>query len=83
MRIHTVSKFIEGTTKSHYFFHDKHDVPAGLSEKWVPTTVYLPMQVVPRPGLEDGMVDTVAKYIQIFHYDDIEVTLDQARLLES
>jgi hypothetical protein len=34
-----------------------------LGDDWVPCTSYLPMTVVERPGIEDGVVDTLEKFL--------------------
>ena len=57
-----------------FFFSTSHlqrvrasRIPHG--EHWVSCTAELPMFVVPRPGLEDGMIGTVSEYIMIFYSD--------------
>jgi len=43
----------------------------GYNSQWVPCTAKLPMRVVPRASVPDGIVDTVEKYIAVF-LDDVE-----------
>lgn len=51
-----------------YFFTEDHSFGIGvLPRHWVPCTAQLPMNVFPRPGLESGLVDTIEKYMIIFH----------------
>lgn len=65
--------------RKQYFFSTRHLMLDKKGEildpdgTFVPCTYTLPMSVVPRKGLEDGWVDTVAKLIQIFHYDETEI----------
>ena len=64
-----------------YFFTTDHcqrvrddGVPAEFSgEEWVPVSCELPMRVYPRPGLENGIVDTIEKYVFIFLSDKTEI----------
>ena len=46
---------------------------SGLGEHWVPCTTYLPMYVVPRPGLEDGIIRTIKDYVRIFHSGEVQI----------
>ena len=50
-----------------FFFSDDHCFGVRvLPEHWVPSTSVFPMSVKPRPGLEDGIIDTIEKYISVF-----------------
>ena len=57
-----------------FFFSDDHcfgvDV---LPENWVHCTVTFPLSVKARAGLEDGIVDTIEKYIFVFQRDDRQI----------
>lgn len=50
-----------------FFFSDDHCFGVRvLPGHWVPSTSVFPMSVTPRPGLEDGIIDTIEKYISVF-----------------
>lgn len=53
-----------------FFFSDDHcfGYPI-LPDGFVPCTSVFPMYVKPRPGVEDGWVNTIEKFIAVFHYD--------------
>jgi hypothetical protein len=58
------------------FFSDDHCFGVGvLPDGWVSSSSTLPNTVVPREGLEDGIVNTVDKNLFIFH--------KQARVIQS
>lgn len=44
-----------------------------IEKEYVPCSGTLPMHVVPRPSLPDGIVDTIEKYLMIFHKDETEI----------
>lgn len=51
-----------------FFFTDDYCIGVDyLPTQWVPCTTQLPTRVVPRETLPDGVVDTLDKYILIFH----------------
>ena len=59
-----------------FFFTDDYCLGVDyLPDVWVPCTTQLPTHVVPRENLPDGVVDTLDKYILIFH--------PEGRLIES
>ena len=59
-----------------FFFTDDYCLGVGyLPDDWVPSTTGLPLRVVPRETLPDGVVDTLDKYILVFH--------PEGRLIES
>ena len=59
-----------------FFFTDDYCIGVNyLPDDWVPCTTQLPSYVVPRETLSDGVVDTLDKYILIFH--------PEGRLIES
>lgn len=59
-----------------FFFTDDYCLGVGyLPDDWVPCTTQLPTHVVPRENLPDGVVDTLDKYILVFH--------PEGRLIES
>jgi hypothetical protein len=68
---------LSNDTTKQFFFSSDHcqrlSSTVKLSKDWVPITFWLPMQVVPRPSLPDGVVDTLDKYIQLFHNDETEI----------
>lgn len=58
----------------YFFFSDDHGFGHGvLPDDFVPCTAYLPLEVTPREGLEDGIVDTVEKYMFIFCKDKKQI----------
>lgn len=52
--------------KNLFFFSDSHMFMHPLLKGWVPKTCVFPDHVTPREGLEDGIIDTVEKYLFIF-----------------
>ena len=59
-----------------FFFTDDYCLGVNyLPDDWVPSTTGLPLRVVPRETLPDGVVDTLDKYILVFH--------PEGRLIES
>lgn len=76
-------------TRQAFFFSDSHCFSYKGIDKTclVPTTLVFPTYVVPRDGLEDGIVDTVEKYIFVFiqnmkQLSTIEEILDYSKLEE-
>lgn len=64
--------------RKEYYFSSRHvmtDDKGNLLDyqDFVPCTYLIPNTVVPRPSLPDGIVDTVAKMLMIFHYDEVEI----------
>lgn len=64
--------------KKQYFFSTDHlqrfNSSLGIEgDGWVPCSGSLPIRVVPRPSLPDGLVDTMEKYLMIFHDDETEI----------
>lgn len=58
--------------KDYYFFVDNHIFGSDLIwNVFCSCSQYLPSTCVPRPGLEDGIIDTFEKYIFIYHKDDV------------
>lgn len=45
----------------------------GKPEDWVPMTGRLPMRVVPRAGLLDGLINTLGLYKAVFHNGETEI----------
>jgi len=71
---------IFSSSELHQFFFSTDHIqryrsPIGgqIDESFVPCSGSLPIYVVPRPSLPNGLVDTLDKYIQIFHDDEIEI----------
>lgn len=59
-----------------FFFTDDYCLGVNyLPDAWVPSTTQLPLRVVPRETLPDGVIDTLDKYILVFH--------PEGRLIES
>lgn len=56
-------------SRREYFFTDGHGYMHSnlLPGDWTPVSGYLPMKVVPRPGLEDGIIVTLDQYIAVFY----------------
>jgi hypothetical protein len=52
-----------------FFFTDNHCQDHGLGETYVPCTYTLPITVVPRPCLPNGIVKTKEDLISIFYTD--------------
>lgn len=58
----------------YHFFSDNHllgYVNEKNKIKAVPASITLPMSVVPREGLESGVVDSLEKYCLVFHNDSM------------
>lgn len=64
---------ISSYERGEYFFSTDHCQDHGLGDDFVRVTNYLPMHVVPREGLEDGIIDTVEKLVFIFHHGETEI----------
>lgn len=56
-------------TDSHLFTHWRHAEEYGF----VPATTVFPLDVVPRPGFEDGRIDTIEKFVRLFEHDRVEI----------
>ena len=64
--------FIVNVDTHYYFAVNDYCFGAGiLSDSWVHCSIGFPQNVVPRPGLEDGYVNTFKKYQFIFHKDGV------------
>lgn len=65
-----------------FFYTNDHCFGYGVLEKdFVSCTTNIPIRVSPRPGLEDGIVDTLDKYEQVFEcgtqcIESIDVLVD-------
>ena len=55
--------------RKEFFFVDGHGYydSRRLPGHWTPISTYLPMEVTPRHGLEDGVVASLADYLFVFH----------------
>jgi len=51
-------------------FMESHTTDGLEGDDWVPVSTKLPHYVVPRPGLEDGMILTMEQYASVFMKDD-------------
>lgn len=66
--------------KTYYFFTDEYlfgyapEKEGSLPEDFVSSSTAFPLYVVPRPGVEDGWVDTLDKYRTVFLSDKIQIT---------
>lgn len=69
MSIITISNY----EKKQFFFSNDHCQKHNLGEDWVPCTARIPMQVVPRPGLESGMITNKEEYKRVFYTDHEEI----------
>lgn len=76
-----------GDDKRRFFFtsnYGRHrgrslsDLSGGEHPRWISTMITLPHEVRPRPECEDGIVDTVEKYIAVYHRDDEQITVEDA-----
>ncbi len=57
-----------------FFFSDDHCFGVNvLPDNIVPCTMSFPHTVKERPGLEDGVIDSIEKYIQIFEKDTRQI----------
>jgi len=60
-----------------YFFSTSHiqryesNVP--LNKDWIPISTRVPHEVVPRPSVPSGIVESKADYIAVYHNDAKEV----------
>lgn len=70
-RTHIV--IISSYNKNQYFFSNDHCQDHGLGEDFVPVTHYLPARCVPREGIEDGIIDTVEKWLICCYSDMTEI----------
>jgi hypothetical protein len=64
-----VSLWSRRSTKE-IMFSEMHASATALPRKgdgWVPCTTTLPMQVVERPGLEDGVIVTLNQMLDVLH----------------
>lgn len=65
--------------RKEYFFSLDHcqaiKAPATYPQGggWVPTTFYLPMNVLSRPSLPSGIVATREDLIAVFYFDGVEI----------
>lgn len=59
---------ISSKERNMFFFTDKHSFGyLVLPTDFVPKSAGFPMTVVSRPSLPDGQVDTIEKFLQVFH----------------
>jgi len=68
-RITTISNLSLGQ----FFFTTDHCQKHGLGPDWVPCTATLPMHVVPRLCVPDGIVRTKEDYMKVFYLDSVEI----------
>lgn len=63
--------------RKEFFFSTSHlqrfDSPIKIDDSFVPISGRIPTTVIPRPSLPDGYIDTMEKYIMIFHGDEKEI----------
>ena len=61
-----------------FFFTDDHCFGVNvLPDPWVPCTSNIPRRITPRPGIEDGIIDTLEKYVQLFENGHQITSIDQ------
>lgn len=71
----TVSVYSTDTNDQKWFFTDNHLFGYGVIHKnFVPCTSGFPMNVIPREGLESGVISTIEDYIKIFHAEGTQLT---------
>jgi len=51
-------------------FMESHTTDGLEGDDWVPVSSSIPTSVVPRPGLEDGMILTMEQYASVYMKDD-------------
>ena len=72
--------------RSVFFYTNDHRFGYGiLGKDFVPYSTALPMRVAPRPGLENGIIDTLGKYELVFENDtrcieSIDVLIDYVNI---
>lgn len=59
--------------EAHQFFFCRYHSDYNLGDAWVPISFTLPTWIVPRPGFEDGCVETVEEWIHIFKFDNVQI----------
>jgi hypothetical protein len=59
--------------RNNEYFWAKYHSSYGLGDGWVPVSFSLPIRIVSRPSLPDGIVDTIEKYNMIFLHDCKEI----------
>lgn len=64
---------IGNLNKKEYFFTTDHCQEHGLGGDWVPVTSALPMHVVKRESLPDGVIRNKEDYKKIFYNDSMEI----------
>lgn len=53
-----------------YAFISGYGVPKGYDPKeWIPCSTTIPLEVTPREGLENGVIETIEDYKLVFHKD--------------
>ncbi len=55
------------------------DLEIFLEEDFVPVTYRFPQTIAPREGLEDGVINTIEKFIEVFHKNDLLIMNPDAR----
>ncbi len=67
----------DSLARREFFFSTKHlqrlYSRVSVPDEFVAVSFTLPMSVIPRPSLPDGLVDTIEKYVMIFHPGQKEI----------
>jgi hypothetical protein len=69
MRVTTISNLYT----MEYFFTTDHCQKHGLGDRFVPCTYTLPMRVVKRKAVKDGLISTIEQLKAVFYYDMTEI----------
>jgi hypothetical protein len=56
-----------------FFFSTSHIQLHDHDETFVPVSFSLPMGIAPRPAFPDGVIRTLADYVQVFADDEIQI----------
>lgn len=87
LRLKETNKVIVISNTEYFFFSDDHHFGVEVFDRntWIPCTTIFPLTIVARPGLKDGRVDTIEKYIKVFcsNLKQIESIDDLVNLLNT
>lgn len=67
----------DSLTRKQFFFSTRHmqrmDSKVPIPDDFVAISFSLPTRCVARPSLPDGLIDTIEKYLMIFHSGQTEI----------
>lgn len=66
--VFTQSRQVKPHGKTEFFFTSRYGQK--VEGAWCSCSITFPMMASPRPGLEDGFIDTIEKYAFVFHSDE-------------